>query len=111
MRPCAPPPPTPTHTGCVQGITGEASSNTFTCLYMSVNIFICHHMSLQGITGEASSNTFTAANGVYLRGPSWDKNTSVTMPELMREASPFLRLITIFRNPVDRYFSAFYYYR
>ncbi len=33
------------------------------------------------------------------------------MPELMREASPFLRNIIIFRNPVDRYFSAFYYYR
>lgn len=66
---------------------------------------------LQGVTGEASSNTFTAANGVYLRGPSMNRNTTVTMPELMREASPFLRLITIFRNPVDRYFSAFYYYR
>ncbi|GFR45882.1 hypothetical protein Agub_g7335 [Astrephomene gubernaculifera] len=64
-----------------------------------------------GITGEASSNTFTSASGVFLRGPSWDRNTSVTMPELMREASPFLRNIVIFRNPVDRYFSAFYYYR
>ncbi|GLI66279.1 hypothetical protein VaNZ11_010037 [Volvox africanus] len=65
----------------------------------------------QGITGEASSNTFTSAAGVYLRGPSMDRNTTVTMPELMREASPFLRNIIIFRNPVDRYFSAFYYYR
>ncbi|PNW71586.1 hypothetical protein CHLRE_16g660390v5 [Chlamydomonas reinhardtii] len=64
-----------------------------------------------GITGEASSNTFTAAAGVYLRGPSWDRNTTVTMPELMREAAPFLRNIIIFRNPVDRYYSAFYYYR
>lgn len=36
---------------------------------------------------------------------------NVTMPELMREASPFLRNIMIFRDPVDRYFSAFYYYR
>ncbi|KAG2441828.1 hypothetical protein HXX76_003436 [Chlamydomonas incerta] len=63
------------------------------------------------ITGEASSNTFTAAAGVYLRGPSWDRNTTVTMPELMREAAPFLRNIIIFRNPVDRYYSAFYYYR
>ncbi|GIL90772.1 hypothetical protein Vretimale_16845 [Volvox reticuliferus] len=64
-----------------------------------------------GITGEASSNTFTSAAGVYLRGPSMDRNTTVTMPELMREASPFLRNIVIFRNPVDRYYSAFYYYR
>lgn len=36
---------------------------------------------------------------------------TVTLPQLMREASPFLRLIIIFRDPVDRYFSAFYYYR
>ncbi|GLI71601.1 hypothetical protein VaNZ11_016865 [Volvox africanus] len=64
-----------------------------------------------GVTGEASSNTFTSAAGVYLRGPSMDRNTTVTMPELMREASPFLRNIIIFRNPVDRYYSAFYYYR
>ncbi|GLC45471.1 hypothetical protein PLESTB_000317600 [Pleodorina starrii] len=65
----------------------------------------------EGITGEASSNTFTSAAGVYLRGPSSDRDTTVTMPELMHEASPFLRNIVIFRNPVDRYFSAFYYYR
>ncbi|GIL90839.1 hypothetical protein Vretimale_16779 [Volvox reticuliferus] len=64
-----------------------------------------------GITGEASSNTFTSATGVYLRGPSMDRNTTVTLPELMHEASPFLRNIVILRNPVDRYFSAFYYYR
>lgn len=65
-----------------------------------------------GITGEASSNTFTAARGVYLRGPTMTRtDLNVTMPELLREASPFLRLIVIFRNPVDRYFSAYYYYR
>ncbi|MEW5307620.1 MAG: hypothetical protein WDW36_009999 [Sanguina aurantia] len=62
--------------------------------------------------GEASSNTFTSANGVYLRGPSMTRDPlTVTLPQLMREASPFLRLIIIFRDPVDRYFSAFYYYR
>ncbi|GLC45365.1 hypothetical protein PLESTB_000314600 [Pleodorina starrii] len=64
-----------------------------------------------GVTGEASSNTFTSAAGVFLRGPSMDRNTTVTIAELMREASPFLRNIVIFRNPVDRYYSAFYYYR
>jgi hypothetical protein len=40
-----------------------------------------------------------------------DRDTNVTMPELLREASPFLRNIIIFRNPADRYYSAFYYYR
>jgi hypothetical protein len=46
-----------------------------------------------------------------LRGPTMTKDTSVTMPQLMYESSPFLRLILIFRNPVERYYSAFYYYR
>ncbi|KAG2484068.1 hypothetical protein HYH03_017088 [Edaphochlamys debaryana] len=64
-----------------------------------------------GVSGDASSNTFTAASGVYLRGASWDRNTSVTMPELMRDATPWQRNIVIFRNPVDRYYSAFHYYR
>ena len=66
----------------------------------------------QGVTGEASSNTFTSARGVYLRGPAMTRaDLNVTMPELMYESSPFLRLIVIFRDPVDRYHSAFYYYR
>ena len=46
------------------------------------------------------------------RGPSWNRpDLDVTMPELLHESSPWLRLIMIFRDPVDRYFSAFYYYR
>uniref|UniRef100_A0A7S0N6V6 Sulfotransferase n=1 Tax=Chlamydomonas leiostraca TaxID=1034604 RepID=A0A7S0N6V6_9CHLO len=66
----------------------------------------------QGITGEASSNTYTAANKVYLRGPAWDRaDLQVSMPDLMWESSPWLRNIIIFRDPVDRYYSAFYYYR
>ena len=40
-----------------------------------------------------------------------DRNTTVTISELMREASPFLLSIVIFRNPVDRYYSAYYYYK
>ena len=64
------------------------------------------------MTGEASSNTFTSSRGVYLRGPAMTRaDLNVTMPELMYESSPFLRLIVIFRDPVDRYHSAFYYYR
>eukprot|EP00798_Chlamydomonas_sp_ICE-L_P024282 gene24282-9881_t len=48
---------------------------------------------------------------LIFRGSTSTKDVNVTMPELLREASPFLRLIIIFRNPIDRYFSAFYYYR
>ncbi|GFH27486.1 sulfotransfer_1 domain-containing protein [Haematococcus lacustris] len=45
-------------------------------------------------------------------GPAWDRDLKgVTLPDLLYEASPWLRLITIFRDPVDRYYSAFYYYR
>eukprot|EP00967_Tisochrysis_lutea_P011569 scaffold13025_cov19-Tisochrysis_lutea.AAC.1 len=33
------------------------------------------------------------------------------MPQLLWEASPWLRSIIIFRDPVERYTSAFYYYR
>jgi hypothetical protein len=64
------------------------------------------------ITGEASSNTFTASE-VFLRGhdPKRNNPQGVTIAELIREALPFSRLITILRNPVDRYFSAFLYYR
>ncbi|KAG1676849.1 hypothetical protein FOA52_010358 [Chlamydomonas sp. UWO 241] len=64
-----------------------------------------------GITGEASSNTFTSARGVFYRGPRMTEDMDVNIAQLMREASPFLRLIMIFRNPVERYYSAFYYYR
>jgi N-acetylgalactosamine 4-sulfate 6-O-sulfotransferase len=39
------------------------------------------------------------------------KDMDVNIAQLMREASPFLRLVMIFRNPVERYYSAFYYYR
>lgn len=72
------------------------------------------------VTGEASSNTFTSANGVYLRGFKGDKpwagwagaaGTNASMPALLREAQPYLRLIVMFRNPVDRYYSAYHYYR
>lgn len=47
----------------------------------------------------------------FCSGPSMERNTTVTMPELMREAVPFQLNIIIFRNPVDRYYSAYYYYR
>jgi len=64
------------------------------------------------ITGEASSNTFTASE-VYLRGHNPKRNNpeDVTIAELIREAQPYTRLIVLFRDPVERYFSAYYYYR
>jgi hypothetical protein len=46
------------------------------------------------------------------RGPQWDKPLNgVTLPDLLHEHEPFLRLIIMFRDPVDRYYSAFHYYR
>ena len=64
------------------------------------------------LSGDASSNTYTSANKVYLRGAVMNRrNLNVSMPLLLREAQPYLRLIVIFRNPVDRYHSAFHYYR
>ncbi|KAF8065839.1 Herc2 [Scenedesmus sp. PABB004] len=36
---------------------------------------------------------------------------NATMPALLREAAPWLRLILLLRDPVERYESAFYYYR
>lgn len=62
--------------------------------------------------GEASSNTFTSANGVYLRGFRGDKpwaqwagaaGANATMPALLREAQPYLRLILMLRNPTTRW--------
>jgi hypothetical protein len=64
------------------------------------------------ITGEASSNTYTSANRVYLRGlVNKVQNLNVSMPALLREAQPYLRLVVLLRDPVERYQSAFYYYR
>lgn len=72
------------------------------------------------IAGEASSNTFTSANGIYLRGfrgatpfAEWAgaAGTNATLPALLREAQPYLRLILKLRDPVTRYYSAFHYYR
>jgi hypothetical protein len=61
--------------------------------------------------GEASSNTFTSANSIYLRGFRGDQSMeqwagasgiNATMPALLREAQPYLRLILMLRNPVTR---------
>ncbi|GMH38730.1 hypothetical protein BSKO_06614 [Bryopsis sp. KO-2023] len=60
------------------------------------------------ITGDASSNTFTGVKFFY-RGAA--RHLNVTLADLLHEAQPYLRLIVIFRNPVDRYFSAYHYYR
>jgi hypothetical protein len=59
--------------------------------------------------GEASSNTFTSANSIYLRGFIGDQPLSqfaganATLPALLREAQPYLRLILLLRDPVDRW--------
>lgn len=35
----------------------------------------------------------------------------MTVAELMRYAQPYLRNVVILRDPVERYFSAFHYYK
>ena len=62
------------------------------------------------ITGEASSNTFT---GVYsfVRGMTWPRKLNVTLSQYVYSAAPWSRFLVMFRDPVDRYQSAFYYYR
>lgn len=70
-----------------------------------------HILALPMAAGEASSNTFTSANGIYLRGFRGDQpveqwagaaGINATMPALLKEAQPYLRLILMLRNPVTR---------
>jgi N-acetylgalactosamine 4-sulfate 6-O-sulfotransferase len=60
------------------------------------------------VTADASSNTLTAA-GVWRRGhaPVGD----VTIGELLFEAAPYTRCIAMLREPGERLFSAFHYYK
>jgi N-acetylgalactosamine 4-sulfate 6-O-sulfotransferase len=60
------------------------------------------------LSADASSNTLTAG-GVWRRGhhPVGD----VTIGELMFEAAPYTRCIVMLREPGERLFSAFHYYR
>ncbi|KAL6764338.1 P-loop containing nucleoside triphosphate hydrolase protein [Haematococcus lacustris] len=64
------------------------------------------------ITGEASSNTFTAVL-TYLRGPIRAKQlgTPVTLAQYLWEAAPWSRFVVMMRDPVMRYYSAYFYYR
>ncbi|KAG2490124.1 hypothetical protein HYH03_011430 [Edaphochlamys debaryana] len=62
------------------------------------------------ITGEASSNTFTAVFS-HLRGRVLNKRINATLSQYLWEASPWARYIVMFRDPVTRYRSAFFYYR
>ncbi|PNW78676.1 hypothetical protein CHLRE_09g387250v5 [Chlamydomonas reinhardtii] len=62
------------------------------------------------ITGEASSNTFTAVWS-HLRGRTLTKRINATLAEYLWEATPYARYIVMFRDPVTRYRSAFFYYR
>eukprot|EP00898_Chlorokybus_atmophyticus_P002879 jgi/Chlat1/3592/Chrsp234S00258 len=59
-----------------------------------------------GIVGDASSNTFTY-NGVGMRGRI---ERRVYMAEVMRALQPDLKLMVMFRNPVDRLYSSYWYY-
>lgn len=94
---------------------GIVTSCCFTALqplWRNVKFMLCVRSWLAGCAGEASSNTFTSANGIYLRGFRGNKpwaqwagaaGTNATMPALLREAQPYLRLILMLRNPVTRW--------
>ena len=62
----------------------------------------------RAVSADASSNTWTAA-GVWRRGHSPKGDVSVA--ELLLAAAPYGRFVLILRDPVDRFFSAFHYYR
>jgi hypothetical protein len=55
---------------------------------------------LRGFRGDTPWEGFAGQHGA-----------NITLPALLREVQPYLRLIVLFRDPVDRYHSAFYYYR
>lgn len=45
------------------------------------------------------------------RGYTVAKQTNATLAQYLWEATPYARFIVLFRDPVDRYYSAYYYYR
>lgn len=105
-------------------ITGEASSNTYTSamgvyLRRAGLLRACAHACAR-VCACACEARFTcdvracATRPLLLalpcRGSSSNRATNVTMPQLLREASPWLRSIVLFREPADRYASAYYYY-
>lgn len=66
------------------------------------------------ITGEASSNTFTGVH-TYLRGRIASKQPPLppgtNLAQHLADVAPYQRFIVMFRDPVARLYSAFYYYR
>ena len=44
-----------------------------------------------------------------LRGVQWPRKLNVTLAQLLYEATPWARFIVLMRDPVARYYSAFYY--
>ncbi len=45
------------------------------------------------------------------RGSTTTKRINATLAEYLWEAAPWSRFIVMFRDPVTRLYSAFYYYR
>ena len=60
------------------------------------------------VSADGSSNTFTAS-GVWRRGHLPEGNVSVG--ELLRHVVPCTRAILMLRDPSERFFSAYHYYR
>ncbi|KAK9829104.1 hypothetical protein WJX72_003914 [[Myrmecia] bisecta] len=60
----------------------------------------------QLVTGDASSNTYSYTS-VGIRG---EPNAEVLLPRVLKAVQPDMKLIVMLRNPVDRMYSAFWYY-
>lgn len=60
------------------------------------------------VSADASSNTLTAS-GVWRRGHNPEGD--VTVGELLHAVAPYGRYVIILRDPAERFFSAFHYYR
>ena len=60
------------------------------------------------IIGDASSNTLTYS-GVGVRHVRQAPG-GVSLPQVLAALQPALRMVAVLRNPVDRLYSAFYYY-
>ncbi|KAK9810890.1 hypothetical protein WJX73_005645 [Symbiochloris irregularis] len=58
------------------------------------------------VVGDASTNTFTYS-GVGIRGK---KNDDVILPGVIRGVQPDMKVIVMLRDPVDRMYSAYWYY-
>mmetsp|Transcript_22066 Transcript_22066/g.61109 ORF Transcript_22066/g.61109 Transcript_22066/m.61109 type:complete len:398 (-) Transcript_22066:272-1465(-) len=87
----------------------DGTFQAYVNLYDKMAVSIAQDPAVR-ITGEASSNTYTGVLA-FVRGPTIAKRTNATLAQYLKEATPFARFIVLCRDPVDRYHSAYHYYR